>query len=167
MTLYVRNTTRQSFEVNERLPEMGRVYTLALHPKRTVEIKNLNSEQLDRLIAHFDANGFMNRKNMHGRIEDYSGVIYSLDRPINDDEVVSGYNAVTDRAQDRAVKEATRAAISGGATQVNVHGARNAEIEVAQEHDTPGSSKGKPGRIKMRVAVDAGMSPGESSRLEI
>lgn len=167
MTLYVRNTTRQSFEVNERLPEMGCVYSLALHPKRTIEIKNLNSDQIDRLIAHFDANGFMDRKNMHGRIEDYSGVIYSLDRPINDDEVVSGYNAVIDSAQDRSVKEATRAAISAGATQISVNGARNAEIEVAQEHDTPGSGNGKSGRMKMRVAVDSGMSPGESSRLAI
>ncbi|MGC9271247.1 hypothetical protein [Acidiphilium sp.] len=162
MTLYVRNTTRQAFEFNVRLPEMKRVFTLKLHPKKTREIDNFSPEQTAAMIEHMVAHGAVDRKKISVSLADYSGVIYSTDRGIKDDDVLAGYEATLDNAQDRSVKEATRAAISAGATQIENTNAKEAEIEMAQEHDM-----GRLGKKAMRISVDAGMARNASDRLPV
>lgn len=162
MKIYIRNTTRQAYEINVRLPEMGRVYMLALHPATTKEISDLNGEQLERLITHLNFYGFRNRKDVHGKVDDYHGVLYSLDKPITDDEVLAGYEIVMDKAQDRSVKEATRAALSASTKQVNDTRAKEAEIEMVQENDIPRKEK-----LRMKVGVDPRTSVNESTRVAV
>lgn len=162
MKIYIRNTTKQVFEINCRLPEMGRIYMLSLHPKTTKEINDLSMEQVERLVAHLDYYGFRNRKEIHGKVDDYHGVLYSLDKPITDSEVLAGYEVVMDKAQDRSVKEASRAALSASTKQVNDTRAKEAEIEMVQENDIPRKDK-----LRMKIAVDPRTSFNASTQVAV
>lgn len=152
MNLYIRNTSAQPFIVNCRIPEMNKVYILELHPRRTETVRHLNSGQLEALIDHLSRFGGVDRKTLHGRIDDFQGLVYSLDKPISEEEVLAGYEAVADHQQDRAVRQATRAAVAAGTRQTTEHRAKSSEVELEQEN---GPVKK---RARMKVAVDTSVN---------
>jgi len=152
MNLYIRNTSAQPFIVNCRLPEMNKVFILELHPRRTETVRHFNADQLQALIAHLERFGAVDRKTLHGRIDDFQGLVYSLDKPISEEEVLAGYEAVTDHQQDRAVRQATRAAVASGTRQTTEYRAKSSEVELEQEN---GPAKK---RARMKVAVDTSVS---------
>ncbi len=161
MRLFLRNTTHQSFEINCTIPEMRKTYSVTLHPKRDQEVRGLNIDQIHVLIAHLEKHGARDRKTLHGKTDDYHGLAYSLDKPFTDDEVLVGYEAVLDHAQDRSVQEATRAAVSATVKQTGELQAVTSQVEMMQER------KSKRGKAQMSIEADRRMNPNESTRLAV
>jgi hypothetical protein len=112
MDLYVANSTRQDVVFHFRLPEKAKMYRLTLSSGRQDMIKDMSQNDVEAIVKHLERYGAVKRSGVRGKLKEFVGYIYSLDKPINEDEFHYGSEEVIDAAQNRSVVEATKAAMA-------------------------------------------------------
>lgn len=150
--LWIANTTRQSMDINVRLPEMGRVYVHQLSSGRQDVVKDLSPSQESAFIEHIQRFGGKSRKDLHGKMKGFSGLAYATDKPFSEDEFHYGDDVVIDEAENRSVTEAVKAAVSADQKMINRDGSRMSTggvVEVVAEKEAANKRK-----VKMRVDLD-------------
>ncbi|MDE2104860.1 MAG: hypothetical protein KGL39_46920 [Patescibacteria group bacterium] len=112
MPIWIANTTRQEFELQVRLPEMGRIYTVKISSGKQAEVKDLTPSQEEYMLQHLVRFGAVKRQDMHGKAKEFTGIAYSLDKPFKMDEFHYGLEDVLDHAENRAVDQAVKSALA-------------------------------------------------------
>lgn len=162
MKLYVANTTRQEFILAMRLPNLGEIHPHISSGKQ-VELKDLVEAQVEAVIKHLERFGARKREELRGKVRDFDGLVYS-DKPITESEYHAGNEAVLDKAQDRSVTEATKAAMGADMIMRNnpVNGNPQNQTVFSAEQERP--SKGK-----KKMAMEVTISPeiGRSDKLPL
>lgn len=149
--MWIANTTRQEFQLEVRLPEMGRIYVAKVSSGKQVEIKDLSPAQEDYLIAHMERFGGVKRQNLHGKLKEFQGIAFATDKAFKMEEFHYGFEEVMETAQNRSVEEAVKSAMAADMHMREANGDRKSqttEIEMAEEK--PANEK-KARRMKITV----------------
>lgn len=150
--LFIANSTRQEIEINVRIPETSKIFTRKISSGRQAEVEDLSAAQLEAVVRHLTKYGAVLRSNVRGKVKDFDGIIYSLDKPINENEYHYGNEEVADKAQSRSVTEAFNSALA--AERANRKGGKRigkkVEVEFVEEGKPLKGSK----PLKMNVVID-------------
>ncbi len=154
MNLYIANATRQDVVFLLRLPEKAKLHRLTLSSGRQDVIKDMSQNDINSIITHLERYGAVKRSNVRGKLSNFVGYVYSLDKPITEDEFHYGNEEVIDAAQNRSVVEATKAAMASELVSRNkvVKGQRAKRTVVGFEQE--GGPKPEKERLRMEVTVD-------------
>lgn len=167
--IYVANGTKQRLKFNYRLPESTRIHELEVHSGRQEPIgESWTDSQADYFIRQLEHAGFRRSTETNGRLESFSGWMYSIDKPTSETQIRSGHEARVEAQEKISAIEAQRGALAmDQANRVpkdrRKRLAKVTTVEVEQETDPRGSPTGK--EVKMSVSVDA--SAPENASLEI
>jgi DNA-binding PadR family transcriptional regulator len=159
-TIYIANCSRQELDMPISIPEYSKLYYVRISSGRETEIKNLNPIQVEYVVAHLERFGARKRSEVRGKLDKFnSGTIYSLDKPINEDEIVAANEEHLDNAQERSVYQITRSALAADQAMRDKNDkrkrlAREVSVEIEEEHPVKGR---KP--IKMGLTVSANGDP--------
>ena len=168
-TIYVANGTKQRLKFNYRLPESTRIHELEVHSGRQEAIgENWTNSNVEYFIKQLEHAGFRRSSETNGRMENFSGWMYSLDKPTSETQIRSGHEARVEAQEKVSAIEAQRGALAmDQANRVpkdrRKRLANVTTVEVEQETDPRGLPTGN--EMKMSVSVDA--SAPENARLEI
>ena len=167
--IYVANGTKQRLKFNYRLPESNRIHELEVHSGHQEMIGEQWSQQhVEYFIKQLEHAGFRRSHDTNGRMENFSGWMYSLDKPTTETQIESGHEARVEAQEKISAVEAQRGALA--MDQANrapkdrrKRLAKVTTVEVEQETDPRGSPTGN--EVRMSVSVDA--SAPENARLDI
>ncbi|HEX7911783.1 MAG TPA: hypothetical protein VF534_27330 [Paraburkholderia sp.] len=167
--IYVANGTKQRLKFNYRLPESTRIHELDVHSGRQEMIgEEWGTTHVEYFIKQLEHAGFRRSHDTNGRMENFSGWMYSLDKPTTETQIESGHEARVEAQERISAVEAQRGALA--MDQANrapkdrrKRLAKVTTVEVEQETDPRGSPTGN--EVKMSVSVDA--SAPDSARLDI
>jgi len=167
--IYVANGTKQRLKFQYRLPESNRIYELEVHSGQQAPIGDQWSQQhVEYFIWQLENAGFKRSHETNGRMENFSGWMYSLDKPTTETQIEAGHAARVEAQERVSAVEAQRGALA--MDQANrapkdkrKRLAKVTMVEVEQESDPRGTPTGN--EIKMSVSVDA--TAPESARLDI
>ncbi|VWB07268.1 hypothetical protein [Burkholderia lata] len=167
--IYVANGTKQRLKFNFRLPESNRIHELEVHSGHQEVIGEQWSQQhVEYFIKQLEHAGFHRASDTNGRMKDFSGWMYSLDKPTTETQIESGHEARVETQERISAVEAQRGALA--MDQANrapkdrrKRLAKITTVEVEQEIGPRDSATGR--EVKMSVSVDAGAP--ENSRLDI
>jgi hypothetical protein len=156
MTLFIANTTKQNFHHHFRVPEMTRPYFVRIPSGSQVQIERRFGPDSERvIIEQLQKYGARNAKDVSGRLEDFPGIFWRQDRPINEGEIVAGHDAVVDAQERRAAAESSKSALGFDAAhrdrKTRRRGVQVTEVEVVQE--VPKGEKPRGNEVSLHVTV--------------
>ena len=155
MTLFIANTTKQNWNHHFRVPEMTRPYFVQIPSGSQVRIDQRFGVESERvIIEQIVKYGGRNASDVSGKLEQFPGIFYRQSKPISEDEIVAGHEAVVDGQEKRAASEATRAALGFDASKRDKKRRRNVqvtEVEVIQE--VPPNEKPTGNEVHLHVTV--------------
>lgn len=161
MKLYIANSTRQDFMFYMKVAEIESLVLQHVSSGRQVEIPSLSQGQVTSIIQHLERFGAVPREKVRGKVKDFDGIIYA-DKPITEDEYHYGNEEVVDKAQNRSVTEATKAALASDklSRKVRVNGreARRSVVSFEEEIDK---------KNKLAMSVDISPENGQSDKLRL
>lgn len=153
MDLYVGNATRMNFVHNYRIPEVG-LRHLQIASGRQEIIKNLTQAQYDfvlnDLVTRFGAKTPLELNKSHSSLKRFDGFIVS-DKVISEHALHYGWEEHKEYAQDRAVMESNKTALSMDRDQKGKRKAKETTLEVEEEG---GSKKDKKMRSSITISED-------------
>lgn len=167
--IYVANGTKQRLKFNYRLPESARIHEIEVHSGHQEMIgEEWSDSHVKYFIKQLEHAGFRRSHETNGRMENFSGWMYSLDKPTTETQIESGHEARVEAQERISAIEAQRGALA--MDQANrapkdrrKRLAKVTTVEVEQETDPRGSPTGN--EVRMSVSVDA--SAPENARLDI
>lgn len=168
-TIYVANGTKQRLKFNYRLPESNRIHELDVHSGRQEPIgENWSASHIEYFIKQLEHAGFRRSSETNGRMENFSGWMYSLDKPTTTTQIESGHEARVEAQEKISAVEAQRGALAMDQANRAPRDRRKrlakvTTVEVEQEIGPRDSPTGK--EVKMSVSVDANAP--EGAHLEI
>ncbi len=154
--MYIANTSRRHWEVRHYIRATGRNIFVVIPMGHQEEVKGLTPAEQEELIAHLRRFGAIERPDVHRKQQNFEGLVYSMDRPLREEEYRAGLEEVLDEAQSRSVVEATRSAVAGDeAVKKNTKGKRMiGDTSVGMEQEL--------GPIKERKRMNVTVSPNVS-----
>jgi hypothetical protein len=167
--IYVANGTKQRLKFNYRLPESNRIHELDVHSGRQEPIgEGWTDTTVDYFIKQLEVAGFRRSSETNGRLEHFSGWMYSVDKATSETQIRSGHEARVEAQEKISAVEAQRGALA--MDQANrLPGDRRKRlakvtaVEVEQDIGPRDSPTGK--EVKMSVSVDSAAP--ESAKLAI
>lgn len=121
MKLFISNCTRSHWALNLRFPE-GKAIRIGIPSghQRPFPV-DLNQEQLENVIGQVEKLGGRPRVDTHGKLNKFTGLIYSTDKPLNEKEIKGAHEDQIDHAQNRSVAQATRSALAADLNWTDEH----------------------------------------------
>jgi hypothetical protein len=168
-TIYVANGSKQRLKFNYRLPESNRIHELDVHSGRQEEIgEGWTDTTVEYFIKQLEHAGFRRSSETNGRLVNFSGFMYSIDKATTETQIRSGHEARVEAQEKISATEAQRAALA--MDQANrLPGDRRKRLakvtQVEVEQDVGPRDMPTGNEVKMSVTVDA--SAPESARLDI
>ncbi len=162
--LYIANATKQSLTHCFRAPETGRAQMIEIPSGQQQAIgKDWTISQVDSVIQHLEIYGATEAKTVKGKNKGASGIIYSVDKPVKDHQIVSGHDAVVDNQERTSAAEATKSALAFDASTREKSGrgkgkrkAKLTSVEVKQ--DIPARDKPTGTEVDFSMSVEEGGS---------
>jgi hypothetical protein len=167
--IFVANGTKQRLKFNYRLPESNRIHELEVHSGRQEAIgEGWTDSNIEYFIRQLETAGFRRSSETNGRMENFSGWMYSLNKPTTETQIQSGHESRVEAQEKISAIEAQRGALAMDQANRAPRDKRKrlakvTTVEVIQETDPRGSPTGK--EIQMSVSVDANAP--ENARLDI
>lgn len=153
MKVYVANGTRQEWRFQYRFGASPRVMMVILPPGKQVDLEAKTGEDVADLVEQLERYGARTSNTAKRNIHGLTGLLYNLERPITSDEILLGAEAVQEMAQDRAVTQATRAAVRSDARDGSGKRlARTVDIQVERTVAANGRVQGT--ERMMSVSID-------------
>lgn len=122
--MFIANTSRRNWEVRHYIRDTNRNIFVPISMGHQEEIKGLSPKEQESLIAHLRLFGAIERAEVHRKQQNFEGLVYSMDRPLKEEEYRAGLEEVLDEAQSRSVVEATRSAVAGDAAVTKTTGGK-------------------------------------------
>lgn len=154
---------------NYRLPESNRIHELDVHSGRQEMIGEAWTDTtVEYVIKQLDVAGFRRSSETNGRLENFSGWMYSVDKVTSETQIRSGHESRIEAQEKISAVEAQRGALA--MDQANrLPGNRRQRlakvtaVDVEQDIGPRDLPTGK--EVRMSVTVDS--SAPEGARLEI
>lgn len=167
--IFVANGTKQRLKFHYRLPESTRIHELEVHSGHQEVIgEEWTDSHVKYFIWQLENAGFRRSSETNGRMENFSGWMYSLDKPTSETQIRSGHEARVEAQEKISAVEAQRGALAMDQANRAPRDKRKrlakvTTVEVIQETDPRGSPTGN--EMQMSVSVDANAP--ENARLDI
>lgn len=159
--IYIANTTKQHWHHCFRLPETNKSVMMEIpsgHQVEVVESKHWTKEQIDSFIANLERFGARAAVDLNGKLDKFPGLLYSTTRPLTEDQIHHGHDAVVEAQEKRSAEEAVRSAKGfdvATRAQGKVRGKRLAKVtEVEVKQDLPPNQKPTGNEVAFSVSVD-------------
>ena len=159
--VHVANPTLQDWVVPYRLgapgsPELKNLRQLSLPRGAQIELAFASATEAAQFIGHLEKHGARDAAEVHGTLTGFSGLIYRDIGQIASDEIYQAHEAVTDSAQDRSVRQATRSALGFDSASRKPNnsrpGARVTETIIKEE--LPRGTRRRGNEVEMSLSVD-------------
>lgn len=141
--MYIANTTKQNFIHQFRLPEENAAQYLHLTSGQQREIgAGWTEGQRAAVVQQLERYGARDAKTVRGKLANFSGTLYSFDKPINLDAIHEGHDKVVEDQSKRSASELTKAALgldrSMRDKRTGKRSARATTLEVTQDDPVTG-----------------------------
>lgn len=128
--MYIANCTRSHFVFNVRVPERRDAFRIDIqsgHQKKfPIELNAAGKEMVIKQLERF---GAVPAPDINSTVKRFGGVIYSLTKPISEQQILYANENQLDSAQTRSVEQATRSALAAElANRDNVKGKQQKRI---------------------------------------
>lgn len=157
MALYLANTTKQHWNHCFRPPEATRFHMVQIPSGQQVELgHNWSKDQMEAVIRDLERFGARPVVDANGKMDNFPGLLYSTTKPISEDKIVAGHDAVVEAQEKRSASEATRSALAfDSTTRANKgRGKRLAKVtEVEVKQDLPRNQKPTGNEVNFSVGV--------------
>lgn len=111
--LFIANCTRSRFIFHASIEKGSKARRLDIASgHQEIFPGDLNQEQLAYVVTQLERYGGRKRADIRGKLEKFTGIAYSLDKPLSEDEIIAGNEAQLDAAQNRSVAQATNSALA-------------------------------------------------------
>jgi len=110
MKLYIANCTRGHWNLNINRPEGGVIRLEIPSGQQRQFPMDPNKEGLEIVVEQIRKFGGQPRSNARGKLNEFTGIVYSTDKPLTEAEIVGANEDQLDHAQNRSVAQATRSA---------------------------------------------------------
>jgi len=154
--MYIANTTKQHYRPNFRVPERTRIHVVNIPSGQQVKVgDDWNAAQTDSVVKQLEVFGARPARDASGKLQKYSGLLYSLDKPIPVGKIEAAHEALVNEQDQRSADELTKGALGFDAAlrdkRTRRRGAKVTSLEVSQ--DVPPFSKATGKEIKFGVTV--------------
>jgi hypothetical protein len=162
--LYLSNATKQRLKFSYRLPEANRIFEQEIHSGRQVVIgEDWSDTQIDFVVKQLDRAGFKRAHETNGKLENFSGWLYSVDKTTTENQIRSGHEARVEAQETISVVEAQRGALAMDQSNRAPKDRRKrlakvTQVEVQEEIGPRNSPTGN--EVHMSVSVDAAAPEG-------
>lgn len=147
MNLYVANCTRSHWCLNINRPEGGVIRLEIPSGQQRKFPSDLNKEGQEIVIEQIRKFGGQPRAKIHGKLSEFTGIVYATDKPLTEDEIVGANEDQLDHAQNRSVAQATRSAqaadltVREGNNPKGKRKAKSTQISVSKKSDERGGEE--------------------------
>lgn len=159
--MFIANASRQDFRFQFRVPEHPKIMFEDIPSGGQIELgKDWGNEVIQSIVEQLQRFGAREAKDARGALRRFdSGLIYSVNKPVSQNEIFYAWEEKLDNAQDRSVYQASRASAAADLfhrENGNPHGKRLAR-EVGMEVERAGDPNrdGRQPLINLTVADDA------------
>lgn len=109
--IYLANTTKQNWNHCYRAPETNRAQMVQIPSGRQAEIgEHWSASQTEAVIRELEKFGARPAVDANGKLDKFPGLLYSTTKPIKEDQIVSGHDAVVEMQEKRSAEEAVNSA---------------------------------------------------------
>lgn len=156
MSLFIANTTKQDWHHHFRVLETNRPYYTQIPSGSQVELgKDWNAAQTDSVIRQLEKYGARHAVDVNKKIGKFHGLLYRTDKPITENQILTGHDAVVETQEKRSATEATRAVLGFEKSNRDKRsGKRLAKVtEVEIHQDIPRHQKPSKDDIHLKISV--------------
>ena len=156
MLIYIANCTKQNLRHCFRLPETGRNQMVSIPSGQQVKLGDgWTQSQINHIVKHMESFGFRNAKDVNGKIKNFDGVLYSIDKPVREEQIVDGHDQLVEHQEMRSAQEATRSALAFDAATTDKRSRRRlAKVtEVSVTQDVPPNAKPTGNEVNFSLSV--------------
>ncbi len=144
MDIYIANSTRQAMRIWLRVAEMdgsNRLRRVNITPGGQEVVKGLSKGQADLVVAQLRTYGALRREEISRSIKRFDGIVFAFDNPISENAIQHGHAEQIDYAQQRAVEENTRTALSSDRDPgTRKRKSRETSFEISRDGERGGST---------------------------
>lgn len=109
--LYIANTTKQHYRLYYTLPAHRKNYILEIPSGSQKEIPHdLVGVELDHVVDQIERLGGRSIREVTEHTPDYFGLAYFIDKPVPEEKILAGHEAVVENAEVRSIEEVSKAA---------------------------------------------------------
>lgn len=144
--LYIANASKQSHSFNYRLPEKEKLFMQKIEVASQISI-NLNSAEIDWVLKQHLKYGMVDVKSISNK-KGFSGICYSIDKPVNVETIMIASEVkdevITDRALDirKTTAAAVEKSVSEQAQEMGIQ-AGNTQFEIEEQKTNPADNEAK------------------------
>lgn len=164
-TMYIANTTKQIQIPYFRVPEMKQPMHPVIPSGTQVEVgKTWNTFQVDSVIRQLEKFGARNAAEMkHATMLKYSGILYSIGKPISSDKIEDAHSVVVEEQAERSYKEMAKTALSIDAAQrdrsTRKRKAKSTTFEITEDLAPRTKPRGDEAKLSITVTPDGHDDP--------
>lgn len=117
---------------------------------------NFTHDQVQAVIAHMEKHGYRQKAEISRRNTEFSGVVYSLDKPATESQIQAAHEMLVDSQERRSAAEATKSALAFDQATRDPKDRRKrlARVtEVSVKQDIPKTEKPTGKEIEFSVSV--------------
>ena len=153
--LYIANTTKQNWNHHFRVLESNRPFFVQIPSGSQVSVgQGWSTAQTDSVVLQLEKFGARSAVEVNGRLKHFTGLLYRTDKPISQNQIISGHEAVVETQQRRSAAEATKSALgfdlANRDKRTNKRLAKLTEVTVKQ--DLPRNEKPTGNEVNFRLA---------------
>lgn len=110
--LFIANTTKQHFRIYYTLPAHKKNYVIEVPPGLQTQVPHSldGVGELEYVIEQIEKLGGRNVAEVTEHTPDYCGIAWFLDKPISEEKILEGHEAVVENAEVRSIEEVAKAA---------------------------------------------------------
>lgn len=170
--IYLANCTRQHLKHCYRIAESNKLSMIEIDSgHQQVVGEQWNQPQVEAFIKDLERCGFRRAAETSRKLPEFSGFLYSVDKPIVEDNIYQGNEALVEHQEYRSASEATKAALAVDTVNRAPKDKRKRlakAVEVTVEQDIPPREKatGKEVNMQLTIAED-GTSDNRTAKLPI
>jgi organic radical activating enzyme len=155
--IYLANATRQHLKHCYRVLESNQLSMVEIDSGRQVVIgENWNQPQVEGFISHLEKCGFRRATETSRQLPEFAGYLYSIDKPVLEDQIYQGNEALIEHQEYRSASEATKAALAVDRANRAPKDPRKRlakAVEVTVEQDIPPREKPTGKEVNMNITI--------------
>lgn len=155
--IYLANCTLQHLKHCYRLRESNRLSMVEINSGHQALLgDNWTDSQVEGFIEHLEACGFRRAHETSRKLPEFAGFLYNINKPVAEDQIHHGNEALIDHQEHRSASEATKSALAFDTANRAPKDKRTrlAKItEITVEQDIPPRQKATGNEVKMHLTV--------------
>lgn len=155
--MYLANTTKQHIRLNLRVPETTRIGVVEIDSGHQVVIGgDWSAAQTDAVVKYLERFGALPDSAVNRRLVGYSGLLYGMVKPVEEDHIQVAHEAVVTAQVDRAAGEFTRTAlgVDAGLRDKRTKRRRAVRTQLSAKEILPRGTRPTGHEVDVSVTVD-------------